>query len=77
MYDEHGERLNPDAAGSGDQAAAQAIRTAEDRDAWPAAIDWDEGPDPVRFPEIYDDTDQDGEHDAAREPFDLDERAVP
>lgn len=53
-------------------------RTAEDRDAWPATVDWDEGPDPVRYPELYDGADQDGEHqDADLEPLDIPERTAP
>ena len=82
VYDERGEPLNHDVAGGGDQAAAQAIRTAEDRDAWPGNEDWDEGPDPVRYPEFYADADadadQEGEHqESDLEPLDLNERAAP
>ena len=79
VYDERMERLNTDVAGSGDWAAAEAIRTAEDRTAWPAADspDWEEGPDALRYPELYAEPDEygDAEDDDPEDlaPLNLDE----
>ncbi|MGH8917321.1 MAG: hypothetical protein ACRD0H_03125, partial [Actinomycetes bacterium] len=58
VYDERMERLNPD-TDRGDDTVAEAIRTAEDRAAWPTPDDpdWEEGPDPLRYPSLYDDPD--------------------
>jgi hypothetical protein len=72
IYDEQMERLNDDV----DQAAARAITVAEDRTAWPPADehDWEEGPDPLRFPYLYDD--EPGDEDDEYEPLDLHDSAA-
>jgi hypothetical protein len=71
VYDERMQRLNDDT----DPAAARAITTAEDRTAWPSADeqDWEEGPDPLRYPGLYDDGD-DSDEDDEYEPLDLHDR---
>jgi hypothetical protein len=72
VYDEHMEPVHADT----DHPARTAIHVAEDRTAWPASdsLDWEEGPDPLRFPDLYDDPDlgpSDEEDDL--EPLDLDD----
>lgn len=66
VYDEQMERCNDDL----DRAAARAVSAADDRTTWPSGSngDWDEGPDPLRFPELYDDGDTSADDE---EPADL------
>ncbi len=70
VYDENMEPVHSDT----DHPARTAIHVAEDRAGWPAAdsLDWEDGPDPLRFPDLYDDPDldQDDEEDDL-EPLDL------
>jgi hypothetical protein len=63
VYDQQMERLGPD-------TAAEALIAAGDRSAWPApdSPDWEQGPDPLRFPGLYDDGDT---TDHEREPVAL------
>ncbi|HLU74708.1 MAG TPA: hypothetical protein VKZ82_21195 [Nonomuraea sp.] len=42
-------------ASSDDAFGRAAVSTAEYRQGWPAREDWEEGPDPRRFPGLYDD----------------------
>ncbi|TMR19406.1 hypothetical protein ETD86_19750 [Nonomuraea turkmeniaca] len=68
VYDENMEPVHSDT----DHPARTALHVAEDRAGWPAAdsLDWEDGPDPLRFPDLYDDEDaQDDEDDL--EPLDL------
>ena len=70
VYDEQMEPMHGDT----DPLTHTAINVAEDRAGWPATDDlnWEEGPDPLRFPDLYDDPDpdQDDEEDDL-EPLDL------
>jgi hypothetical protein len=73
VYDEHMERLNDDV----DSAAAQAIRTAEDRTTGPpTTISTGKKAGPLRYPDLYDDGDTDDEDEDDLEPLDLDKHST-
>jgi hypothetical protein len=65
VYDEHMELLDP-----ADLTGSRAVRVAEDRN-WPKPEDWEGGPDPLRYPGLYDPVDEEDDEDL--EPLDLDE----
>ncbi|MEU6020190.1 hypothetical protein [Micromonospora sp. NPDC047134] len=70
VYDGTMERVSVD-----ERAATRAITIAEHRE-WPDRLDWDEGPDALRYPDLYtpaEPDDQDDEEDDL-EPLDLHER---
>jgi hypothetical protein len=70
VYDEHLEPVHGDT----DDPARTAIHVAEDRSGWPTtdSLDWEEGPDPLRFPDLYDDPDPDeDDEEEDLEPLDL------
>ncbi len=48
IYDETMERVSVD-----ERAATRAVTIAENRE-WPDRLDWDEGPDVLRYPDLYD-----------------------
>ena len=75
VYDEQMEPVHGDT----DLAANHAIHIAEDRAGWPATDDlnWEEGPDPLRFPDLYDDPEPDEDDDEDDlEPLDLTDAVV-
>lgn len=77
VYDENMEPTHSDT----DSDTSRALNTAEDRTSWPATdhLDWEEGPDPLRFPGLYDDgdtDDQDEDEDEDLEPLDQDEHTT-
>jgi hypothetical protein len=69
VYDEAMQRVPAD-----DQTEGTAVKLAEYRE-WPDRLDWDEGPDALRYPGLYDPPDPsretDDEYDL--EPLDLDD----
>lgn len=68
IYDE---AMQP--AGADEPAAARAVTIAEHRE-WPDRLDWDEGPDALRYPGLYDSVEaDDDERDEDLEPLDLHE----
>lgn len=73
VYDERMEPVHGDT----DPATNHAIHIAEDRTGWPDAdsLDWEEGPDPLRFPDLYGpaEPEDDREEDDDLEPLDLHE----
>lgn len=44
------------------RVSTRAITIAEDRD-WPDRLDWDEGPDVLRYPDLYDPVNDDQDDD--------------
>jgi hypothetical protein len=54
VYDQRMERVSAD-----ELAGRQALAAADDRNAWPARADWEEGPDARRDPWLYEDGDLD------------------
>jgi hypothetical protein len=62
VYDERMELLNPN-----DATAQAALREAEDRD-WPGPAEWDGGPDPLRYPGLYEAVDEEDD-DLGRGPL--------
>ena len=72
VYDDTMEPVSSD-----EQQANRAITIAEYRE-WPERLDWEEGPDVLRYPDLYgpaeaaDDQDEDND----LEPLDLDERGT-
>jgi hypothetical protein len=52
VYDQHMERVD-------DDPAQAAIRAAEHRDDWPDCDDWEQGPDALRYPFLYETADGD------------------
>jgi hypothetical protein len=54
IYDGHMERVNAD-----ELVSRQALAAADERDAWPARGDWEEGPDALRDPWLYENGDLD------------------
>ncbi|KAB1928477.1 hypothetical protein F8271_29085 [Micromonospora sp. ALFpr18c] len=74
VYDERMEPVHGDT----DPATNHAIHVAEDRAGWPDAdsLDWEEGPDPLRFPDLYSrvEPENDRDEDDDLEPLDLHER---
>lgn len=69
VYDERMELLDP-----ADHTVKQALSEAEDRD-WPEPAEWDGGPDPLRYPGLYDPVDDEDEADDGEDldPLDLDD----
>lgn len=70
VYDEHMNRTQVD-----EPAEGRAITIAEHRE-WPERLDWEEGPDALRYPGLYDadeDQDDDEGEDDDLEPLDLTE----
>jgi hypothetical protein len=69
VYDEHMELLDPN-----DPTAQCAVREAEDRQ-WPDAVEWEGGPDALRFPGLYDpvELDEDEDDDEDLDPLHLDD----
>lgn len=70
VYDEQLEPVHGDT----DPPTHRALNVAEDRAGWPTTDDlgWEEGPDPLRFPDRYDDLDPDHDDEADDiEPLDL------
>jgi len=68
VYDEAMQRIPAD-----DQTEDTAVKLAEYRE-WPDRLDWDEGPDALRYPGLYDPPDPDHETDTEDddlEPLDL------
>ncbi|PSK66037.1 hypothetical protein B0E53_02017 [Micromonospora sp. MH33] len=72
IYDETMERVSVD-----ERAATRAVTIAEHRE-WPDRLDWDEGPDALRYPDLYDPAapDTDGDEDDDLEPLDLHDRDI-
>lgn len=69
VYDNDMERIE-----DGDDEGT-AVSIAERRGEWPDRLQWEEGPDALRFPGLYDidDDTADDDEDEDLEPFDLDE----
>jgi len=67
VYDADMHRVSPD-----EQHARTAVSLAADRAGWPARADWEEGPDALRDPWLYEAGDIDGEDDAAADTEDDD-----
>jgi hypothetical protein len=69
VYDETMQRVQDD-----EQLEGRAIKLAEDRD-WPDRLDWEEGPDALHYPGLYDPSDRedDQDEDDDLEPLDLNE----
>jgi hypothetical protein len=63
IYDETMERVSVD-----ERPATRAVTIAENRE-WPDRLDWDEGPDVLRYPDLYDPVEPDDD----LEPLDLHE----
>ena len=68
IYDDTMERVSVD-----ERAATRAVTIAEDRE-WPDRLDWDEGPDVLRYPDRYDPVNDDpDDEDDDLEPLQLHE----
>lgn len=65
IYDADAHRVSYD-----DPDARTAVSLAADRSAWPAREAWEEGPDALRDPWLYDEGDTDDEPDDDLEPLD-------
>lgn len=71
VYDETMNRLDSDNDGS--ETGGRAITIADNRE-WPNVDDWEQGPDALRYPGLYDLPEQDDqEKDDDLEPFDEEE----
>lgn len=69
VYDDAMQRIE-----TGDQTEGRAITIAEHRD-WPTQLDWEEGPDALRYPFLYEPVDPaDAEDENDLEPLDIQER---
>jgi len=67
VYDDAMQRIE-----TGDQTEGRAITIAEHRD-WPTQLDWEEGPDALRYPFFYEPVDP-AEDEDDLEPLDIQER---
>ncbi len=72
IYDADANRVSHD-----DPDARAALSLAADRTAWPARDDWEEGPDALRDPWLYDEGDTDDEDDPADDLEPLDDDTTP
>lgn len=63
VYDETMHRIDSDNDGS--ETGTRAVTIADRRDEWPPADDWEQGPDALRYPGLYDNDEpaDDGDED--------------